>query len=139
MSETAPEATGTCFSDAFNALVSLLDGGEYPSISLRVAHGMVDGQGPVEGWRFLHAWLEVDGCTVIDASYLGAGGDPLVMDASQYYMVGGVKDTELCRYTVPEAFELLQKHGHSGPWADRWQDEESTVYAVPKTGSAAVD
>lgn len=91
----------------------------------RVCHGEPLGQGPIEGVRHAHAWVErldrlkfpdldrtVEIVTCIDKS----NGKDVAFPAELYYKVGDIDPDEVQRYTVPEASALAFEHGHWGPW-----------------------
>ena len=96
--------------------------------SLVLVHGEVGGQGPLEGVRYGHAWVE-DGDTVIDNS----NGRDIRMPKMLYYMLGklGQPDMEkwgkspdaidtsnanLHRYEWESARKKILDYAHWGPW-----------------------
>jgi len=89
-----------------------------------LVHGEVGGQGPLEGVRYGHAWVE-DGDTVIDKS----NGKDLRMPKVVYYALGQInRETfggggydpvggqNVHRYTWPEVRKKLLDYKHWGPW-----------------------
>lgn len=91
----------------------------------RVCHGEPLGQGPIEGVRHGHAWVErvevlrfpdrdIEHAIVvcIDKS----NGNDATLPAELYYKVGDIAVDEVERYTVDEAWTLALEHGHYGPW-----------------------
>ena len=91
---------------------------------LALVHGEVSGQGPLEGVRYGHAWVE-DGDTVIDKS----NGKDLRMPKAIYYALGQInRETfgadgydpvggqNVHRYTWPEMRKKLLDYEHWGPW-----------------------
>ena len=78
-----------------------------------LVHGEVAGQGPLEGIRFGHAWVE-DGNVVIDKS----NGKDLKIPKLLYYALGNIEDKKgkIYRYNLEETRKMLLKHAHYGPW-----------------------
>ena len=89
----------------------IIDNWTEPDILL--VHGEVSGQGPLEGVRFGHAWIEI-GDEVIDK----ANGKNIRMPKDVYYAVGNIKDKpgKLFKYTWSEARRKMLEHEHYGPW-----------------------
>lgn len=110
---TAAQAFGDCY---HAALKYFMDNWDNPDV--RMVHGEVAGQGPMEGKTFGHAWIEVhdpdnDEPMVIDPSN---GGD-LHMPISQYYSMGKINELDNYHsYTFPQAVEKATELQHSGPW-----------------------
>lgn len=98
------KAKGQCYEKAAKAIIQGLD---IPA--LRLCHGQPVGQGPIEGIKHGHAWLEL-GDIVIDPS---TGG---VFRTEQYYRIGQIKNKEVKRYTRLEAIRMLVQTEHYGPW-----------------------
>ena len=78
--------------------------------SLRLVHGEVSGQGPLEGVRYGHAWIE-DGGTVVDVS----NGRNIKMPKAAYYALGDIGDN-VVRYNVEKFRRKLLQTEHWGPW-----------------------
>jgi len=74
-----------------------------------LCHGNALGQGPIDGKRHGHAWLEINN-SVMDFS----NGRTVVMEKSKYYKIGYIKYVH--RYTAKEAAIMLLKHQNYGPW-----------------------
>lgn len=80
--------------------------------NLRLVHGEVSGQGPLEGVNYGHAWVE-DGNTVIDVS----NGRSLRMPKNAYYALGNIKDNgNLHVYKPEDVRRKMLQHEHWGPW-----------------------
>ena len=99
--------------------------------NLTLVHGEVQGQGPLSGIRYGHAWVE-DGATVIDKS----NGRNLTMPQAIYYAIGAIASPDMSKwgnpeslndpdlftggnlhkYTWEEARKKILDHGHWGPW-----------------------
>ena len=84
---------------------------------LILVHGEVGGQGPLEGVRYGHAWVE-DGNMVIDKS----NGRDIKMPKDVYYALGKVIPDfppfkpNLHKYTPEEFRKQVLRHEHWGPW-----------------------
>lgn len=109
---------GDCFSVAWRIVFDSDD----PTV--RLVHAVVTGQGPIDGVRYDHAWVER--IEAIDASSLGVGevGLPVAVDRSSgkdvelpaalYRTVAAADDIH--EYTRDEAMVLALSTGHYGPW-----------------------
>ena len=77
----------------------------------KLVHGMVNGQGALEGKRYGHCWVESSN-TVLDHS----NGRKLEIPKNVYYALGRVKPGQ-CKYYAPkEAAKFMSEKGHWGPW-----------------------
>lgn len=110
------EATGDCYEAAGRYVTDAAFVGQADSHTL--VHGVVSGQGPLEGRRFGHAWVEVDD-VVVDAS----NGRNLVLPRDAYYRLGRVVAEECRRYTPEEATIEMVRSKHWGPWEGESSDE----------------
>jgi hypothetical protein len=82
-----------------------------------LVHGVVGGQGPLEGRRIHHAWVEVDDgpvVMVVDVS----NDKNLVLPRDAYYRLGQVVPDECRRYTPEEAIIAMVRSEHWGPWEE---------------------
>lgn len=95
------EANGRLFMD-----MAVIRGDE----SLRLVHGEVTGQGPLEGVKYGHAWIEDRG-TVIDHS----DGRSIEMPKDLYYKIGRIADN-VHKYNVKQFRKKVLQTGHWGPW-----------------------
>lgn len=94
-----------------------------------LVHGIPLGQGPIEGLRFGHCWLETDGeirtgtdgkpfmdpysgRTVVDLS----NGRNIRMPKVVYYGIGNIDPDDCFYYTPREAFERMVEEEIYGPW-----------------------
>ena len=89
----------------------------------RLVHGVVTGEGQIEGVEFTHSWMELgkdwDYRLVFDYS----NDRDISMLATDYYMRGQIKQSKVRRYAIKEALKLMVKNGHFGPWDEffgRW-------------------
>jgi hypothetical protein len=103
--------TGDCYQSAVDTAM-LMDRRLHNTTSIRVVHGMVDGQASLTGTRFDHAWVEVGDALVYDNS----NGKDLVVPMQTYYAIGNIKEEELVRYSVDQTRSKLIQHKHYGPW-----------------------
>lgn len=84
-------------------------------VDLTLVHGVVTGQGAIEGVQYGHAWIEGNhnGVPVV-ADF--ANGNRFIGPAAFYYAIGRIDDAALCRYTPAQARRQLVDHAHFGPW-----------------------
>lgn len=107
-----PPATGDCYEAAGKYL---MDHKEVEGIFL--VHGEVEGQGPLAGIRFGHAWIE-QGEECIEVSM----GRFEVLPKFLYYALGQIHghfppwEPNIHRYTPEEAVKKILKYKHWGPW-----------------------
>jgi hypothetical protein len=84
--------------------------------NVTLVHGIVSGQGPIDGFWFTHAWVEgvtADGIKmVIDAS----NGRPIVMPQVLYYLIGQIDERVCERYRPETAKRRMIEYAHYGPW-----------------------
>lgn len=108
--------TSDCFEAAGRAIIDL------PSDAVLV-HACVDGQGPLEGRRFVHAWIEI-GDVVVDKSL----GKSLEISKRFYYAIGCVRREpgQFKSYTRTEALHKMLEEEHFGPWE---KFDESNPYS----------
>jgi hypothetical protein len=103
---------GDCYRRAVDVAEDLLR--QLPAVfDIRIAHGLVIGTGgEAEGLRYGHAWVEVGGAIVFDASQ----GETVSVPLPLYYRAGSVDPTLVVRYSLTEARRAMLDHGHYGPW-----------------------
>jgi len=75
-----------------------------------LVHGEVTGQGPLEGVKYGHCWIE-EGGTVIDVS----NGRNIKMPKKVYYALGRIGDN-LHRYKPEQVRKKILTSKHWGPW-----------------------
>lgn len=97
-------ALGDCYQAAGRLMTSLPDGHT-------LVHGMVNGQGSLDGKRFGHAWVETDD-TVLDYS----NGRELEIPKAVYYAIGRIKEDDNKYYNKDETLKWILKTEHWGPW-----------------------
>lgn len=106
--------TGDCYAAAGRYILdhSMMAPSGTEKSNLRLVHGEVAGQGPLEGVTFGHAWV-LDGDTVIDQS----NGRDIRMPKTIYYALGAIDRIDnLHVYTPEQARERMLRYGHFGPW-----------------------
>lgn len=91
----------------FNKVYLWAEKNFFPGLTVKVCHGLVVGQGPIEGLIHGHAWLE-DGDTVIDLQH------KVTMSKLEYYKTAKLK--KVVRYSLKQALQLGYNTGHAGPW-----------------------
>ncbi len=105
----------------------------------RAVHGVVTGQGELEGVRFGHAWAEETQRFPIPENIMESGspeqraawenmtftivhdnsnGNSISMPAEMYYAVGQIDEATVQRYTPAEVGRNMVNSGHHGPWED---------------------
>lgn len=113
MKSSEPEATGDCYTAAGRFVTDAAFAGQADGYTL--VHGVVGGQGPLEGRRIDHAWVEVDDGPVVMVVDVSNGGS-LVLPRDLYYRLGRVIPEECRRYTPEEATIEMVRSKHWGPW-----------------------
>ena len=97
---------GDCYQAAGNLAISFIG-----DTKAKLVHGMVNGQGSLEGIRFGHSWVEY-GNKVLDHS----NGKKREMPKSVYYKLGKIKPEQNKYYAPKEAIKWMMKSKHWGPW-----------------------
>jgi len=106
---------GDCYEAAVNYLMEhgTMGFNAENDAGLILVHGEVTGQGPLEGVKYGHAWIESGGL-VIDTS----NGRDLRMPASAYYALAQIdhRKPNVHKYTQEQARRKLIESGHYGAW-----------------------
>ena len=106
--------SGDCYEAAVHYILDhvLGVGVKDPNHDLRLVHGEVAGQGPLEGVTYGHAWIE-DGEFVIDTS----NGRDLCLPKSVYYRIGRIDEIGNTHVYTPEEVRtnVLERTVY-GPW-----------------------
>jgi len=105
------KGTGDCYKANADYLMKLQFTDEKKLDDYMLVHGLVTGQGKIQGVRYTHCWLE-NGNDVIDKS----NGKELKLPKRIYYNFGKIKEKDLVRYTPKQAFEQMVSTGVYGPW-----------------------
>ncbi len=98
-------AMGDCYQAAGRLIM------EWSNPKSILVHGMVNGQGPLDGIRFGHAWVE-KGNKVYDYS----NGRELTMAKGKYYSIGDIKPKDNKYYKWRDSLKWMVDEGHWGPW-----------------------
>ncbi len=103
---------GQCFIKAFEALEKFYHSGANPVL----VHGVVTGEGKLEGVKYTHAWVEIGDHndmtrTVVVDNTVSEG---FTMPAIEYYKQGKIQITK--KYTYKEALAKILDIQHWGPW-----------------------
>ena len=77
----------------------------------KLVHGMVNGQGSLEGMRYGHCWVESKD-TVLDHS----NGRKLEVPKQVYYALGKIDPKECKYYSPEESAKWMVEDGTWGPW-----------------------
>jgi|TARA_R110000823_G_scaffold280983_2_gene399146 hypothetical protein len=77
----------------------------------KLVHGMVNGQGALEGMRYGHCWVESKD-TVLDHS----NGRKLEVPKQVYYALGRIDPKECKYYSPEECRKWMLEDGTWGPW-----------------------
>ena len=96
---------GDCYEAAANLVLS------NPEYTL--VHGIVTGQGKLQGMKYGHAWVE-HGDDVIDKS----NGRDLEFPRAVYYHLGNIDPNHQHRYSSDDVREMIIQHEHWGPWEE---------------------
>lgn len=99
-------ALGDCYQVSGLFMMNILGDKQH-----KLVHSMVDGQGPLKGLRFGHAWIEY-GNRVIDNS----NGKHREYPKDVYYALGHVTPKDTKYYTPEETMKWLLKKKNWGPW-----------------------
>jgi len=94
-----------------------------PYGELYLIHGMVDGQGPLKGVRYDHAWCEDD-----HLIYDFSNGRRLIFPKQLYYSIGNIDPHENFRYSKEEARRFILDNGTWGPWERVFERLNENVY-----------
>jgi hypothetical protein len=124
-----PSGEGDCYPTALHMIFDIPDD---EADRYRLVQGVPLGQGPIEGIRFGHAWIERTdplpeglpddmrqafedagyNVTVLDHS----NGQQIEMPRVLYYQIGNINEADVRRFTKEEAMIAAVRAGHYGPW-----------------------
>lgn len=139
-----PKNDGNCFEDAAVYITDLWLRGK-PTDGVLLCHGIVTGQGPIEGLKITHGWIEytleipdlralLDGKGGTNALTMVrdySNGNTIEVPREAYYKIGRIDAATVIRYTVEEALQWLDKTGHYGAWQLAPTPDE-TAYKAPR-------
>ena len=98
---------GDCYDKAYRYF------NDNPAKDSKIVRGMVDGQGPLKGIRYDHAWIE-QGDWVIDPS--NKRKNPIRLPRIVYYAIGNIKEEQLLRFGEKEVLENVKRTGRTSDW-----------------------
>jgi hypothetical protein len=113
---------GDCFDAAFDFMIEHGHGHK----NLKLVHGIVSGQGDLNGYRYTHAWCEDD-----ENVYDYSNGKTHKIMKLLYYGIGNINEYQGKYYDIHQVGEMMEKYGTKGPW-----EVENKVYKEkfnPKT------
>ena len=93
---------GNCFNKTAEYAIHNKD-----ATDIKIVHGIIVGQGPIEGLEHGHAWL-VKGDSVIDLE------NGITMEIKAYEKAARLKHK--VTYSIKAALRLINSSGHLGPW-----------------------
>lgn len=115
--ETTIYPTTTCFDDSLENLTLLIQ--ENPSRltdgSLLIVHGIIN----PDGKEIAHAWIELDGKTVVDSGILDGEKITYSVSLEEYYRQAKITDTT--KYMPVDAAGIENRTGMFGPWEERYR------------------
>ena len=88
--------------------------------NLTLVHGEVAGQGPLEGIRYGHAWVE-DGGTVIDKS----NGRDVRLPKTIYYSIGNIAAPDMSKWGKPEFGQDIFTGGNLHKYS--WEETRAKI------------
>ena len=96
---------GDCFVVALNTFL------EDPE-NYTLVHGVVTGQGPIEGIEYCHAWVIDESTDTVIDNTLPASYSKLPVN--MYYRIGKIEITK--EYDYKQVLKMIDKYGTYGPW-----------------------
>lgn len=104
-------AKGDCFEAGANYVINKALFDKKAQKELKLIHGLVHGQGQLEGVVYPHCWVE-KGNDVIDKS----NGRNIKMPKKVYYALGRIDKKNNVEYTFNETRKKMIEIGHYGYW-----------------------
>ena len=98
---------GQCYFNALNFSI------KHKEEALKIVHGKVEGNGDLDGFPIIHAWVECENY-VYDHDY--SSNKMTKIDKYKYYLLGNIQENELVSYTLSQAAALAMDTNHCGPW-----------------------
>lgn len=83
-----------------------------------LVHGVVSGQGPLEGIEYCHAWVIDENTDQVIDMTLPAGNQKLPVGL--YYYIGKIEITR--EYKLSDVAKMVDKYGTYGPWDKVFED-----------------
>jgi len=111
---------GDCFKAAGDLATLRISGDKDEQLSeldnITLVHGIVTGQGPLEGLRYTHAWIEATTREGLELVIDRSNGRRLTLPKALYFLVGKIEDAECERYSFDDACKKMLEFAHYGPW-----------------------
>ena len=107
-----PKDTGHCYEGSVQYLLKLKKFDKFLASRCTLCHGIVHGQGIIEGLLYPHAWIEI-GEDVMDWVCLE---DQRFFGKELFYTMGNPLD--VIKYNLEDALYNLIKYKHFGPWTE---------------------
>ncbi len=116
---------GSCYKNAIKFVATYDDKDYY------VCHGIVRGQGSINGVYICHGWVEDENfCYDHDAETNNVERIPKIL----YYSMGNIKTKDVKRYSKEEVIKNMTVYGNYGPWDDKLIkfaiEEEGSTYEI---------
>lgn len=102
------KAEGQCYKVAYQ----FFDRNNYKNPGMKLVHGLIIGQGPIEGKKIDHAWVEYNGYVydyTLSEKYQ-------VLPIRDYYKLARLNEKDLIKYTPDQVLKLVLEHKTYGPW-----------------------
>jgi hypothetical protein len=83
-----------------------------------LVHGVVSGQGPLEGIEYCHAWVIDENTDKVIDMTLPSGRQKIPVEL--YYYIGRIEITR--EYKASDVAKMVDKYGTYGPWDKVFED-----------------
>jgi len=107
---------GDCFESAVGVMMERHRNDPEAEGGYILVHGWPIGQGPIEGIKHAHAWVEFKDACGMRWVWDKSNGRDIDMPAALYYKIGSIDENECRRYTFEEMTVALLDNGTYGPW-----------------------
>jgi hypothetical protein len=135
------DGVGDCFDASFKTMEDIAADPDKDISEYRYVVGVPTGQGPIEGVKYDHAWVEhtthldapkeatdawkkqgvsqeqIDSMLTITNVIDNANGNHIETLAQMYYALGQIDANEVTRYTYDEMMANAERTGYLGVWA----------------------
>jgi len=101
---------GQCYKLAYQ----YFDKNRHRDPDMLLVHGLIKGQGPLEGKKIDHAWVESEGL-VYDFTL---PKDYQVLPIEVYYRLARLDVRDLIKYKSAQVYKMASQYGTYGPWDD---------------------
>jgi hypothetical protein len=123
------EGKGNCMENASKFVLQSTEGvfGTPPG-DVKLCHGICVGQGPIEGIRHVHAWVEMTIEMSPSNSFVFCldAGEPIewgvkdgceIFQKDHYYELGQIEEENVVRYSRNQMLAQMRFTEHYGPWS----------------------